>query len=335
MTIKKISKEILNKIKDINKKLDKKIKAENVVGIGKRGVVLKIDSNTCIKISKGIGFLKREYLCLKELNKKGIGPKVERYFEKHDAFTMEYLPGVFFEEYVSEQSSKLKILMVIYNIIDQLFILDKLRLNKEEMHRPVKHIIVKKDKVILIDFERCKTVKKPSNLTQFIQYLTSKRLKELLSKKKIVILTKGLLNDVRKYKQNITTENLNKIKARIWFYPESSFERIYTVVRTIPTKKLATYGQVAKISHTNPRVVGFAMNKNPFSPIVPCHRVIGNDSLGGFAQGVDSKKKMLIREGIKNFNQESLKKHLISNKQVVDNFKLLLNELKEHLKPQK
>ena len=52
------------------------------------------------------------------------------------------------------------------------------------------------------------------------------------------------------------------------------------------------------------RAVGNALRRNPFAPIVPCHRVIASDrSLGGFygaTQGVniDRKIKMLKDESV-------------------------------------
>ncbi|MBI4335571.1 MAG: MGMT family protein, partial [Candidatus Omnitrophica bacterium] len=47
------------------------------------------------------------------------------------------------------------------------------------------------------------------------------------------------------------------------------------------------------------RAVGNALNKNPFAPIVPCHRVVKSDgSLGGFAKGKRQKLRLLKREGL-------------------------------------
>ena len=41
------------------------------------------------------------------------------------------------------------------------------------------------------------------------------------------------------------------------------------------------------------------MNRNPYAPAVPCHRVVGsNGTLTGFAHGLDRKKQMLEREGV-------------------------------------
>ena len=47
------------------------------------------------------------------------------------------------------------------------------------------------------------------------------------------------------------------------------------------------------------RAVGNAMNKNPYAPEVPCHRVINaNGKLGGYASGLKKKIQMLKAEGI-------------------------------------
>ncbi|MDK2901031.1 MAG: methylated-DNA-[protein]-cysteine S-methyltransferase, partial [Thermosipho sp. (in: thermotogales)] len=42
-----------------------------------------------------------------------------------------------------------------------------------------------------------------------------------------------------------------------------TFKKIWDFVREIPYGQTMTYGQIAKILNVNPRVVGFAMSKNP------------------------------------------------------------------------
>ncbi len=47
------------------------------------------------------------------------------------------------------------------------------------------------------------------------------------------------------------------------------------------------------------RAVGSALGKNPFAPVVPCHRVIKSDgTMGGFSApgGVAAKIKLLKKE---------------------------------------
>jgi methylated-DNA-[protein]-cysteine S-methyltransferase len=47
------------------------------------------------------------------------------------------------------------------------------------------------------------------------------------------------------------------------------------------------------------RAVGNAMNKNPFAPEIPCHRVVKtNGDLGGFAYDISLKIKRLQAEGV-------------------------------------
>src|SRR3989344_4401765 len=84
--------------------------------------------------------------------------------------------------------------------------------------------------------------------------------------------------------------------------PEKSFsEKCYDLLRKVPRGKVTTYKIIAKKLGTKAyRAVGNAMNKNPYSPNVPCHRVVNSDGkIGGFALGVKNKIKILEKEGIK------------------------------------
>jgi methylated-DNA-[protein]-cysteine S-methyltransferase len=55
------------------------------------------------------------------------------------------------------------------------------------------------------------------------------------------------------------------------------------VIRQIPLGDVLTYGSVAKKIQSAPRAVGGACGANPYPLIVPCHRVVGVNSIGGFA----------------------------------------------------
>lgn len=81
--------------------------------------------------------------------------------------------------------------------------------------------------------------------------------------------------------------------------PTKFQQKVYDFVKTIPKGKTATYKEVA-IAIGNPnayRAVGNALNKNPFAPVVPCHRVVRSDGqVGGFAQGTIKKVKLLQDE---------------------------------------
>jgi methylated-DNA-[protein]-cysteine S-methyltransferase len=76
---------------------------------------------------------------------------------------------------------------------------------------------------------------------------------------------------------------------------------VYHVVAVIPRGSVMTYAQVARAvgAPRAVRAVGNALNRNPFAPTVPCHRVIRSDgTTGGFASGVTKKHALLREEGL-------------------------------------
>lgn len=84
-------------------------------------------------------------------------------------------------------------------------------------------------------------------------------------------------------------------------------ERCYDALRRVPAGKVTTYAALAHAVGVpgGARAVGNAMNRNPYAPEVPCHRVVKSDgSIGGFAHGPDEKIKMLRSEGIEIINNK-------------------------------
>jgi methylated-DNA-[protein]-cysteine S-methyltransferase len=83
---------------------------------------------------------------------------------------------------------------------------------------------------------------------------------------------------------------------------ESEFQRmVYEKTREIPKGRVSTYIEIARAVGRPKafRAVGNALNRNPYSPSVPCHRVIrSNKSVGGFARGAEEKKRLLEEEGV-------------------------------------
>lgn len=178
-------------------------KMKQLYAKGKRGLVYTADykgKKIAIKIknpkSTAIARIEIEAKFLKKLNKYGIGPKF--IFFKNDELGMEFIHGELFRDYIQKNDKK-KIIKVIRDIFEQLYTMDKLGINKEEMHHPVKHIIINKNKPYLIDFERCHYSQKPKNVTQFVQYIA--RLSELLKEKGIFIDKEKISRAARDYKR--------------------------------------------------------------------------------------------------------------------------------------
>ena len=78
--------------------------------------------------------------------------------------------------------------------------------------------------------------------------------------------------------------------------------KVWKYLKTIPKGKVKTYKEVAiAIKRSNSaRAVANACAKNPYSPKIPCHRVIRSDgTLGGYSApgGIKTKKKLLKKEG--------------------------------------
>ena len=83
-----------------------------------------------------------------------------------------------------------------------------------------------------------------------------------------------------------------KFQVKVWRY-----------LLKIPVGSIKTYSEVAKAigKPLAVRAVANAIAKNPYSPQIPCHRVIrSNGSLGGYSAkgGPKIKKKLLKKEGI-------------------------------------
>lgn len=81
----------------------------------------------------------------------------------------------------------------------------------------------------------------------------------------------------------------------------SDFEkRVWTYLQGISYGQTVTYGQIAQdLQITSAQAVGGAVGRNPWSILVPCHRVLGKGNrLIGYAAGVEKKAWLLAHEGI-------------------------------------
>jgi methylated-DNA-[protein]-cysteine S-methyltransferase len=76
-------------------------------------------------------------------------------------------------------------------------------------------------------------------------------------------------------------------------------QQVWQQLCRIPFGKTCSYRDIAaNLQNANAfRAVGNANGKNPYAIIVPCHRVIAADgTLGGYAGGVEIKRKLLALE---------------------------------------
>jgi len=76
-------------------------------------------------------------------------------------------------------------------------------------------------------------------------------------------------------------------------------QRFYAALCAIPYGETRTYGELAKDLGVSAQAIGQACGANPIAILIPCHRVLGADSLGGYsgAGGIEAKVTLLKLEG--------------------------------------
>ena len=87
-------------------------------------------------------------------------------------------------------------------------------------------------------------------------------------------------------------------------------EAVWKELRKIPPGETRSYADIAAAigAPGAVRAVGTANGSNPVAILVPCHRVIRSDgTLGGYAGGLDRKRKLLAAEGAQWQEQGALK----------------------------
>ncbi|VVB81767.1 Release factor glutamine methyltransferase [uncultured archaeon] len=142
----------------------------------------------------------KETSMLKELNKHGLGPKY--LFHSPHFLVYEFVEGKYLKNYLKAKNIKL----ICKKVFEQCFQLDLLHVNKDEMTRPFKHIIIKGNKVTLIDFERARKVEEAHNVTQFCEFVCNTFFKR--KKKEWIELAKT-------YSHNPSRQNFQKILAKL------------------------------------------------------------------------------------------------------------------------
>ncbi|MGV8151246.1 MAG: HemK2/MTQ2 family protein methyltransferase [Candidatus Woesearchaeota archaeon] len=171
----------------------------------------------------------KEARFLKVLNKKDIGPKLFRFDKKNNRIIIEYIIGERIIDFIAGHD-KSEIFDVIKKVLEQLIIMDRLGINKKELTNPYKHIIIEKKEdsknnivekqhiayyPVMIDFERCQYTKRSKNITQFIQFLNSGRIKHLFDKKNIRIDSQKMFSIAKKHHSNQEQKRYDPIKEII------------------------------------------------------------------------------------------------------------------------
>lgn len=74
---------------------------------------------------------------------------------------------------------------------------------------------------------------------------------------------------------------------------------VLALLQQVPFGEVVTYGTLARrlAKPGASRAVGQANGRNPIPVVIPCHRVVATNGLGGFSCGLDIKRWLLAHEG--------------------------------------
>ncbi|MBI2564824.1 methyltransferase [Candidatus Woesearchaeota archaeon] len=179
---------------------------------GKRGIIFtgsydnkKIAMKVKHPESQAQERIKNETEFLQKLNKYSIGPRY--LFSGNNYLAYKFVEGVYIKDWLPTAEKK-DIQKVVSEIFRQSFMMDKLGINKEEMHHPLKHVIIGK-KIVMIDFEKCHYTQDPKNVTQLGQYIVL--VARSLNKRGFNIDINQVIKCSKEYKKNMSEQNMNNI----------------------------------------------------------------------------------------------------------------------------
>ncbi len=205
--------------------LRKKLEYLNILDItyftrGHRGVLFTgILKNKSVVIkatnesSKACNRIANEATILRKIEEYNISPKI--LCAEEDFLVYEFIKGTLILDFI-EQASKDETNNVLNRLFEMMHLLDTLNITKEEMHHPIRHILItKNNEVKLLDFERAHYTDAPKNVTQFCQFLMVGRMNELLSAKGININNKNLIKLAKKYRMLSNRKSFENILNEI------------------------------------------------------------------------------------------------------------------------
>lgn len=129
-----------------------------------------------------------------------------------------------------------------------------------------------------------------------IDYLDKKINKAATSKN-----AASVKNKIEKYL--LPRSKLKNIKVELLLDVTPFQKKVLNQLQNIPYGEIRTYGEIAKILKTSARAVGNACRNNPIPLIIPCHRVVAANGIGGYdgatsGKLLDIKYQLLKHEGV-------------------------------------
>ncbi len=116
-------------------------------------------------------------------------------------------------------------------------------------------------------------------------------------------LADDLINKGRLCKQiqQYINDPTNSLTVRLKKQGTDFRNKVWAEICKIPVGQVISYSELAKKIDSGARVVAGACRNNPFPGIIPCHRVVAKNGLGGYAgetggKFLEIKRKLLLVE---------------------------------------
>jgi len=185
---------------------------------GRRGIVsiAELDGNqVVIKESNptaSTNSIEHEARILRQVNAHGIGPTFIRM--EGNNMVSEFIAGQEILLWLASASTP-ETRRVLLDVLAQCRTLDLLGISKREMTRPYKHILIRDNKPVQIDFERARETKRPQNVTQCCQWISNSRMHEILTRKGIRIDREKLRVLAKTYKERYDEQSYDAIASLV------------------------------------------------------------------------------------------------------------------------
>jgi methylated-DNA-[protein]-cysteine S-methyltransferase len=79
------------------------------------------------------------------------------------------------------------------------------------------------------------------------------------------------------------------------YFKDPFQQRLWRALKKVPPGTVDTYGQLARELNSGAQAVGQACRRNPVPVVVPCHRIVSQQGMGGYAGEVDGEKMSIKR----------------------------------------
>lgn len=137
-----------------------------------------------------------------------VGPKLLD--SSHNFLIMEFVEGEYFQDWLPKLGppQKRTLIRVVKNLLQQARKLDEIGLDHGELSRASRHIIIKYESPVIIDFESASSMRRATNLQSLINYLYfNRKNRETIGRLLHIPQKTQLIELLKKYKESKNEEN--------------------------------------------------------------------------------------------------------------------------------